>query len=53
MRASLRHGFDRRATAAHLNLDPNTVDYRLGRIARLCGIGAADPAERLRRPLCP
>ncbi|MFF1649149.1 helix-turn-helix domain-containing protein [Streptomyces sp. NPDC058240] len=47
LRAYLRHGFDRRATAAHLNLHPNTVDYRLGRIARLCGIDAADPAERL------
>ncbi|WP_406016144.1 helix-turn-helix domain-containing protein [Streptomyces sp. NBC_00984] len=34
---------DRVGTAA----GPNTVDYRLGRIARLCGIDAADPAERL------
>ncbi|WP_326770559.1 helix-turn-helix domain-containing protein (plasmid) [Streptomyces sp. NBC_01591] len=47
LRAYLRHGFDRKATAADLNLHPNTVDYRLGRIARLCGIDAADPAERL------
>lgn len=47
LRAYLRHGFDRKATASHLNLHPNTVDYRLGRIARLCGIDAAEPAERL------
>ncbi|MER5325917.1 PucR family transcriptional regulator [Streptosporangium roseum] len=47
LRVYLRHGFDRQAAAAELNLHPNTVDYRLGRIARLCGIDPAAPAERL------
>ena len=47
LRSYLEHGFDRKATAAHLNLHPNSVDYRLGRIARLCGLNAADPAQRL------
>ncbi|MFD8110311.1 PucR family transcriptional regulator [Streptomyces microflavus] len=47
LRAYLEHGFDRKATAAHLNLHPNSVDYRLGRIAHLCGLDAADPAQRL------
>ncbi|WP_405966612.1 helix-turn-helix domain-containing protein [Streptomyces sp. NBC_00015] len=47
LRSYLEHGFDRKATAAHLNLHPNSVDYRLGRIAHLCGLDAADPAQRL------
>jgi sugar diacid utilization regulator len=39
LRAFVRHGYDRRATATALNLHlhPNTVDYRLGRITIACG----------------
>ncbi|GAA3733151.1 DNA-binding PucR family transcriptional regulator [Spinactinospora alkalitolerans] len=47
LRAYLRHGFDRKAVAAQLHLHPNTVDHRLGRIARVCGVDPANPAERL------
>lgn len=46
LRAYVRHAYDRRATAAALHLHPNTVDYRLGRIATACGFDAAQPAER-------
>ncbi|MGY1681977.1 helix-turn-helix domain-containing protein [Geodermatophilus sp. SYSU D01176] len=46
MRALLASGHDRRRTAEALHVHPNTVDYRLGRIARACGIDPADPAGR-------
>ncbi len=46
LRAYVRSGFDRRAAAAELHLHPNSVDYRLGRIARVCGFDPAQPAER-------
>ena len=40
----LANGLNRRATAASLHIHPNTVDYRLRRIATLTGLdtGAAD-----------
>lgn len=40
----LANGLNRRATAANLHIHPNTVDYRLRRIATLTGLdtGAAD-----------
>ena len=46
LHAYVRSGFDRRATATQLHLHPNSVDYRLGRIATLCGFDPAQPAER-------
>lgn len=44
---------DRRRTAAALHVHPNTVDYRLGRIAVLCGWDATTPtgAAQLRAAL--
>lgn len=46
LRTYVHHGYDRRATAAALHLHPNTVDYRLGRIAAACGFDPARAAER-------
>lgn len=46
LRTYLAHGHDRRRTAEALHVHPNTVDYRLGRIAEACGIDAGDPAQR-------
>ena len=46
LRAYLAHGYDRRRTAEALFIHPNTVDYRLDRIAKACGIDSADPAGR-------
>ncbi len=37
----LRHGLDRRATAAALHIHPNTVDYRVRRIDELTGLSPA------------
>lgn len=37
----LRHGLDRRATAAALHVHPNTVDYRVRRIDELTGLSPA------------
>jgi hypothetical protein len=34
----LAHGLDRRTTAAILHLHPNTVDYRINRVAALTGL---------------
>lgn len=34
----LTHGLDRRVTAATLHLHPNTVDYRIRRVAQLTGL---------------
>lgn len=39
----LASGGDRRATALALTVHPNTVDYRLGRVARLTGLDATTP----------
>jgi hypothetical protein len=46
LRAFLANGYDRRRTAKALFVHPNTVDYRLDRIAKACGIDAAEPAGR-------
>ncbi|WP_237498605.1 helix-turn-helix domain-containing protein [Streptomyces sp. SID4920] len=43
MRAYLRHQHDRRVTAHHLGLHPNTVDNRLARITHLTDIDTATP----------
>ncbi|MFD8568302.1 PucR family transcriptional regulator [Streptomyces sp. NPDC059639] len=41
----LRHGLDRRGCAAALHIHPNTVDYRIRRIARLTGLSPGLPAD--------
>ncbi len=41
----LRHGLDRRGCAAALHIHPNTVDYRIRRIAGLTGLSPARPAD--------
>ena len=46
LRAFLAAGYDRRRTAEALHVHPNTVDYRLGRIAEACAVDATDPAQR-------
>ncbi|MGW3932985.1 PucR family transcriptional regulator [Streptomyces microflavus] len=43
--AFLRHGLDRRAAAAALNVHPNTVLYRLRKITGLTGLDATHPAD--------
>ncbi|MFD4603850.1 PucR family transcriptional regulator [Streptomyces sp. NPDC058464] len=40
--------FDRRGTAAALHVHPNTVDYRLRRVAHLTGLNPADPVDMQR-----
>ncbi|MEV7142372.1 PucR family transcriptional regulator [Streptomyces tauricus] len=46
LRTYLRLGCDRRRTAAELHVHPNSVDYRLSRLASTCGFDATDPAQR-------
>lgn len=46
LRAYVGAGHDRRRAAAALHVHPNTVDYRLRRIAETCGLDATDAAER-------
>ena len=48
LRAHLDGGLNRRHTARTLHLHPNTVDYRLRRIARLTGLDPTRPADLLR-----
>lgn len=43
LEAHVATGLQRRATAAALNLHPNTVDYRLRRVAELTGLDVTDP----------
>ncbi|MFD3814280.1 PucR family transcriptional regulator [Streptomyces rubiginosohelvolus] len=43
LRAHLEHRQDRRATARHLGLHPNTVDNRLARITELTGLDVGSP----------
>ncbi|MFI6938574.1 PucR family transcriptional regulator [Streptomyces sp. NPDC050418] len=38
-------GLDRRTAAAALHIHPNTVDYRIRRIARLTGLSPSHPAD--------
>ncbi|MBB5083251.1 PucR family transcriptional regulator [Nonomuraea endophytica] len=45
LEAHLRHGRSRRATAEALHLHPNTVDYRLRRVAALTGLDPAGDAH--------
>ncbi|MFJ8477177.1 PucR family transcriptional regulator [Kitasatospora sp. NPDC094011] len=48
LRTHLAGGLNRRHTANALHLHPNTVDYRLRRIAVLTGLDPARPADVLR-----
>ena len=48
LRTHLAGGLSRRHTAGALHLHPNTVDYRLRRIAALTGLDPAHPADQLR-----
>jgi hypothetical protein len=48
LRTHLAGGLNRRHTARALHLHPNTVDYRLRRIAALTGLDPARPADLLR-----
>ncbi|MFJ1938239.1 PucR family transcriptional regulator [Kitasatospora sp. NPDC088160] len=48
LRTHLAGGLNRRHTAGALHLHPNTVDYRLRRIAALTGLDPARPADVLR-----
>ncbi|MFD5464310.1 PucR family transcriptional regulator [Kitasatospora sp. NPDC127059] len=48
LRTHLAGGLNRRHTASALHLHPNTVDYRLRRIAVLTGLDPARPADVLR-----
>ncbi|MFJ8627702.1 PucR family transcriptional regulator [Kitasatospora sp. NPDC093550] len=48
LRTHLAGGLNRRHTASTLHLHPNTVDYRLRRIAALTGLDPARPADVLR-----
>ncbi|MFE9097074.1 PucR family transcriptional regulator [Streptomyces sp. NPDC007264] len=41
----LHHDLDRRSTAATLHVHPNTVDYRIRRIAHLTGLHPSRPAD--------
>ena len=40
----LAHDLDRRGTAAALHVHPNTLDYRLKRVAELTGLDPSSPA---------
>ncbi|MFJ1454966.1 PucR family transcriptional regulator [Nocardia sp. N2S4-5] len=43
LRAFLRSGLDRRATAGQLHIHPNSVSHRLRRIERLAGLNLSHP----------
>ena len=43
LEAYVAHDLDRRATAGALHVHPNTLDYRLRRVARLTGLDPARP----------
>lgn len=45
LRTYFRAGLNRRRTAAARHVHPNTIDYRLRRIADLTGLDATDPAR--------
>lgn len=42
-RSFVRHGHNRTRTAAELRIHRNTLDYRLGKIAKITGLDLADP----------
>lgn len=46
LRAYAGHGWDRTASARALHVHPNTVDYRLRRMAAATGLDAGDPSQR-------
>lgn len=46
LQAASKHGWDRTRTARELHVHPNTVDYRLRRMADATGLDAGDPAQR-------
>ncbi|GAA1996628.1 helix-turn-helix domain-containing protein [Microbacterium pumilum] len=46
LRTYVTTGFDRRGTARALHVHPNTVDYRLSRVAEECALDASDPSAR-------
>ena len=46
LRTYLRTGWDRISTARELHIHPNTVDYRLRRIAEVSGLDAGDLGQR-------
>jgi DNA-binding PucR family transcriptional regulator len=48
LRCWLLHGGDRRATAADLQVHPQTVRYRMGRLRELFGEDLDDPGCRLK-----
>jgi hypothetical protein len=48
LRCWLLHGGDRRATAADLQVHPQTVRYRMGRLRELFGEDLDDPGYRLK-----
>ncbi|TDQ05805.1 PucR family transcriptional regulator [Labedaea rhizosphaerae] len=48
LRAYVSSGLNRRATATGLHVHPNTVDYRLRKVAALTGLDTTRPAEVLR-----
>ncbi|MET8627759.1 helix-turn-helix domain-containing protein [Kitasatospora sp. NPDC004669] len=48
LRTHLAGGLNRRLTASALHLHPNTVDYRLRRVAVLTGLDPSSPADVLR-----
>ncbi|WP_063020726.1 PucR family transcriptional regulator [Nocardia niwae] len=45
LHASLRRGYDRKQAARDLCLHPNSLSYRLRRIAQLTGYDPTDPAD--------
>jgi hypothetical protein len=45
LREYLRSGLSRRRTAALLHVHPNTVDYRIRRVAQLTGLNPARPTD--------
>lgn len=45
LQSYLRNGLSRARTAAELYVHPNTVDYRLRRIARLTGLNPVQPKD--------
>jgi hypothetical protein len=46
LRAASRNGWDRARTARELHVHPNTVDYRLRRMAEATGLDTGDPMQR-------
>jgi hypothetical protein len=46
LRAASRNRWDRTRTARELHVHPNTVDYRLRRMADSTGLDTSDPAQR-------